>query len=333
MISVCAQSARLADGHADRVDPAVVARGRDDRRAVPARVARRGRPEGRPGDRHVLDLHRASTVSTPRPSRRGSSRRPAPTARPRSRPRSARSRARSTAARPRGCCRCSTRPPAAPSVEGLRQGSARPRRPADGLRPPRLPRRGSARAAPPRHREGARLAALRGRGRARARGARRAPCGRKSPDRVLATNVEFWSAVVLDVAGRPAAARAGDVRLLAHRRLVGAHPRAEAAEPARAAVGAVRRARPRGRSRRSDGARGGSGARRRARPRAGQREGARDPPRAVGRRARGRRRGAPTTAIRGQAYRAIAPVPLPPEARAHPARARGRERRRRAARP
>ena len=35
---------------------------------------------------------------------------------------------------------------------GLRQGPARQRRPPDGLRPPRLPRRGPARAAAPRHR-------------------------------------------------------------------------------------------------------------------------------------------------------------------------------------
>ena len=40
----------------------------------------------------------------------------------------------------------------------------------------------------------------------------------RKPDRVLATNVEFWSAVVLDVADVPPSARAGDVRLLAHRR-------------------------------------------------------------------------------------------------------------------
>src|SRR5205814_348449 len=39
----------------------------------------------------------------------------------------------------------------------------------------------------------------------------------------------------------PAAARARDVRLLARRRLVGAHPRAEANRPALPAVGGVRR--------------------------------------------------------------------------------------------
>ena len=79
---------------------------------------------------------------------------------------------------------------------------ARPRRAPHGLRPPRLPRRGPAgpRAAP--HRARARLDALRGRRGARA--ARRSPsCSARKPDRVLATNVEFWSAVVLDLAEVP----------------------------------------------------------------------------------------------------------------------------------
>ena len=87
------------------------------------------------------------------------------------------------------------------------------------------------------------VAALRGRGQARAGRAGRAaeevarPAARDER-RVL-------------VGGRPrrrrraAAARAGDVRLLPDGRLVGAHPRAEEAEPARPAVREVRRARPR----------------------------------------------------------------------------------------
>ena len=50
----------------------------------------------------------------------------------------------------------------------------------------------------------------------------------RHPDRVLATNVEFWSAVVLDFAEVPAVALHADVRLRAHRRLVGARARAEA---------------------------------------------------------------------------------------------------------
>ena len=67
---------------------------------------------------------------------------------------------------------------------------------------------------------------------------------RRKPDRVLATNVEFWSAVVLDVADGPAEPRARHVRVLAHGRLVGAHSRAEAARPARAPVRHLRRPRP-----------------------------------------------------------------------------------------
>ena len=93
-----------------------------------------------------------------------------------------------------------------------------------------------------------------------ARGARRAATSRsprssrrsrsrrlqeRSPDRVLATNVEFYSAVVLDVAEIPPPLAPADVRLLARRRLVGAHPRAEAHRAAVPALGALRRpARP-----------------------------------------------------------------------------------------
>ena len=50
----------------------------------------------------------------------------------------------------------------------------------------------------------------------------------RKPDRVLATNVEFWSAVVLDHAEVPPRAVHAAVHLRAHGRLVGAHPRAEA---------------------------------------------------------------------------------------------------------
>ena len=81
------------------------------------------------------------------------------------------------------------------------QGADRARRAADGLRPPRLPRRGPARAAAATDGEGARRAALRGRRQARGRRARGA--AEEVPDRPLETNVEFWSAVVLDVAEIP----------------------------------------------------------------------------------------------------------------------------------
>ena len=70
----------------------------------------------------------------------------------------------------------------------------------------------------------------------------------RKPDRVLATNVEFWSAVVLDFAEVPpelftpmfTCARVGG--------LVGAHPRAEARGAADPPDREVRRPRPRARS-------------------------------------------------------------------------------------
>ena len=65
----------------------------------------------------------------------------------------------------------------------------------------------------------------------------------RKPDRVLATNVEFWSAVVLDLAEVPLDAVHVDVHLRARRGLVGAHPRAEARGAAHPPVGEVRRAR------------------------------------------------------------------------------------------
>ena len=51
---------------------------------------------------------------------------------------------------------------------------------------------------------------------------------RRHPERPLKTNVEYYSAARARHRRGPAAARARDVRLLARRRLVGAHPRAEA---------------------------------------------------------------------------------------------------------
>ena len=102
-----------------------------------------------------------------------------------------------------------------------------------------------------RHSEGARLAALRGRRGARAGGARRA--AQAAPDRPLETNVEFWSAVVLDVADIPpqlapamfACSRTAgwSAHILEQKRL----------GPARPAVGALRRPRPRAPPPRSDG--------------------------------------------------------------------------------
>ena len=78
---------------------------------------------------------------------------------------------------------------------------ARPRRAADGLRPPRLPRRRSARArAAPHRRE---LGSPRFEVAEALEKAALAELHARRPDRVLATNVEFWSAVVLDLAEVP----------------------------------------------------------------------------------------------------------------------------------
>src|SRR5213076_1891648 len=89
------------------------------------------------------------------------------------------------------------------------------------------------------HRAGARRASDRRRRGARARRAARAP-GASSRTRAR----DERRVLLRDRPRRrrdPAAARAGDVRLLARRRLVGAHPRAEAHRPALPAVGGVRR--------------------------------------------------------------------------------------------
>ena len=211
-------------------------RPRDDRprhvhgRAVPARVARRGRPEARRRDRDVLDLHRRARperLDVHRARRRldrrrlrrvallGGRRALGPAARRRAGARAADARRRRRGGR-RG---------------GVGQGRARPARADHGLRPPHLPRRGSARAAAAPDGEGARRAALRGRRGARAGGARRAARAAARPRarderRVL-------------VGGRarrrrhPAALAPAMFALLADGRLVGAHPRAEAARPAR----------------------------------------------------------------------------------------------------
>ena len=169
----------------------------------------------------------------PRPSRPASSPRPAPTAPPRSRRRSERSPARSTAARRRAFCRCSTVPPRPTRSSDYVIDLLDSRRAHDGLRAPGLPRGGSALSPASRHGDGSRLAAVRGR-----RGARAGRAGRAAPAEARPRARDERRVLV---GRRPrrrrraAAACAGDVRVLANRRLVGAHPRAEAARPPRAA--------------------------------------------------------------------------------------------------
>ena len=69
----------------------------------------------------------------------------------------------------------------------------------------------------------------------------------RKPDRVLATNVEFWSAVVLDYADVPPELFTPMFSCARVARLGGAHPRAEARGPADPADRQVRRAEPAGR--------------------------------------------------------------------------------------
>ena len=74
----------------------------------------------------------------------------------------------------------------------------------------------------------------------------------RRPDRVLETNVEFWAAIVLDFADVPGAPVHLDVHLCPHRRLVRAHPRAEAHRPTDPPLGDLHRA-DRARCRQVDG--------------------------------------------------------------------------------
>ena len=145
----------------------------------------------------------------------------------------------------------------------------------------------------------------------------------KSPDRVLETNVEFWAAVVLEIAEIPPAmypAMFGCARVAGWSAHIVEQRRTGPADPA---LGALRRCARRTRRRTRD-ARRGSGAGRRAR-------------RARATSASSRRSARPwdeevEAAARSQdfreravAYRAIAPVPLPAEDRAAAPRPRGRE--------
>ena len=189
------------------------------------------------------------------------------------------------------------------------------RRADHGLRPPRLPRRGSAlaRAASDRAAssgspqievaEELEEAALRG---AAASVIRSAP---------LETNVEYYSAVVLDIAEIPPPLAPGDVRLLARRRLVGAHPRAEAHRAAVPAVGALRRPGAALAPSVARDARGGGRRRRTRSPRTGKERELADAAARVGRRARGRRARAGLPRAGGRLPRDRA-VPVPAEDRA-----------------
>ena len=202
VMAIVARSARVADGHTDSVARRCRRGGEDCGGAISAALARRGRPAARHGDRHVLDLHggaRPERVDVHGAHRRfDRSRLPAL----RCRRRSARSPARCTAARPAHVI------PMIDEVSGdgrrraLRRRPARARRPDHGLRASRVPRRGPARPASRANRRRSSVAPRRDGARARVGGARGAQA--RHPERVLATNVEYWAAVVLDVADIPA---------------------------------------------------------------------------------------------------------------------------------
>ena len=157
-ISIAAQSARVADGESDRIEPQPRLPGK----TTAERFFLEWRGEADPKHVQAIDTYwictcehglNASTFVARITASTG-----ADCAR-RSRPPSARSRARCTAARLRGCCRCSTRRRVR-RPRGLRAEPDRARRAADGLRPPRLPCRGSAGPAAEEDRERARRAAL-----------------------------------------------------------------------------------------------------------------------------------------------------------------------------
>ena len=199
-LSFVAQS-RARAGRTPFVPQREVDKGEIDRRALPDPLARRGRPRPRQGDRRLLDLggrarherldvHRAGDRLDRRRRRRGAV----------GRCRRA-LRARCTAARRRACCRCSTR--SRPLGDAERWVK-------DALdRGDRLMGFGHRvyRAEDPRARVLRRTAREIGSTRFEVAEALEqaalAELHARKPDRVLATNVEFWSAVVLDNAEVP----------------------------------------------------------------------------------------------------------------------------------
>ena len=115
-------------------------------------------------------------------------------------------------------------------------------RPADGFRPPRVPRRGSPRPCAATDVRGAR--ASRYEAAAALEQAALEELRARRPDRAIETNVEFWAAVDPRLRRGAGAHDAGDVHLRPHGRLVRAHHGAEAPGQARPSVGALRRSRP-----------------------------------------------------------------------------------------
>ena len=297
-----------------------IAQGNVDRRALPARVARRGRSQARPGDRHLLDLHlrarpqrldlrradhRVDGLGLRRGALVGRRRALRPAARRRARPGAADARRGRRVGRPRA----------------LRREPDREGRAADGLRPPRLPRRGSARPPAQGHGEGARRAALRRRRTSSSR--RRSPrCGRSRPTgRSRRTSSSGRrSCSTSPTCRRSSRPRCSPARARRAGRRTSSSRRSSTGSSGRPRSTSARApARPR----RSDDAPGSGAAGRRA-CRRRRPEGARDAAAAVGRGARARRAERRLPHPRPGLPRDRA-VPLPAEARARPARAAGRE--------
>ena len=201
MISVVAQSARLADGETTAVDPELVASGA----TAATRFLLEWRGEADPKHVRAIDTYwictaehglNASTFAARVVASTG-----ADCARRRSRRPSARSRARCTAARRRASCRCSTRArrptrsteyvsdllDSGGRLMGFGHRVYRAEDPRSRLLRGTAMDLGSPRFDVAEELERVALAELH----------------RRKPDRVLATNVEFWSAVVLDVAEVP----------------------------------------------------------------------------------------------------------------------------------
>ena len=298
--------------------------GRDRRREVPAALARRGRPAARQGDRHLLDLHRRA-----RPQRLDLHR---------ARRRLDRRRLRRgalvggrRALRPAARRRAGVRE--ADARRGRRElgdpeqlGARRARRRASGSwasatasTAPRTRARGSSSATAqelgsPQVEVAEQLEA----GRARRR------CSERHPERVLETNVEYYSAVVLDVAEIPPPLAPA---MFACSRVAGwsAHI-LEQKRTGRLIRPSARYVGPGRRDRSSVGLtpRRGRGAGRRARRERATSASSPSCAREWDGRARGGGAVGRLPRARGRLPR-DRPVPLPPEDRAAAARARGRE--------
>ena len=316
MMSIVARSARIADGKRDQVPRRRGRAGQDGGRAVPAPVARRSRPEGRERDRHLLDLHgraRPERLDLHRAHRRldrrrlrrgalgGGRRALGPAARRRPGVREADARGGRRDGRPGEVGEATRSTPASGSWASA-TAIYRAEDPRSRILKETARELGSPQIEIAERLEEAALAELE----------------RRHPERPLKTNVEYYSAVVLDIAEIPpplapamfACSRvAGWSAHILEQKRTGRlfRPYARYVGPGRARSPAARPPEPRRGSRPGRRARGGG---RRARAR-------RPPPRVGGRgRGLGAQRGLPPAGRRVSRDRAVS---LPPEDRAPPA--------------